>query len=142
MANGQPYSLRTSSIVSRCTCLPTFPIRHRNRRPINWERRYDFILSRVLDLERQLSTTKALPLIHAHRLVTNVIAAPAHCSTEFAVTSYVLITYARENENEGQLLTVERRDCLRRAAGSFHIARSEVRIGRIPAEMRPSVGFL
>jgi 3-phenylpropionate/cinnamic acid dioxygenase small subunit len=106
------------------------------------ERDYDFILSRVRELERQVSTTKKGPQVHAHRLVTNVIASPAHCSKEFAVTSYVLVTCARENETEDKLLTVERRDCLRRAADTFQIARREVRMARIPAEMRPSVSFL
>jgi hypothetical protein len=67
---------------------------------------------------------------------------PAHCSKEFAVTSYVLVTCARENEAEEKLLTVERRDCLRRAAETFQIARREPRIARIPAAMRPSVSFL
>jgi 3-phenylpropionate/cinnamic acid dioxygenase small subunit len=106
------------------------------------ERHYDFILSRVRDLQRELSTTREGPLIHAHRLITNVIASPAHCSKEFAVTSYVLVTCARENEPEDKLLTVERRDCLRRAADSFQIARREVRIARIPPEMRPAVSLL
>jgi 3-phenylpropionate/cinnamic acid dioxygenase small subunit len=106
------------------------------------ERDYNFILARVQELARQLSTTTTAAAFHAHRLITNVIVSPAHCSREFAVTSYVLVTCARDNEPEGRLLTVERLDCLRRTSTSFQIARRECRIAQIPAEMRHLVSFL
>jgi 3-phenylpropionate/cinnamic acid dioxygenase small subunit len=106
------------------------------------DRDCNFVLARVRELERQPSITTADPPLHAHRLITNVIVSPAHCSREFAVTSYVLVTCARDNEPEARLLTVERLDCLRRTSTSFQIARREVRSAQIPAEMRGWVSFL
>jgi 3-phenylpropionate/cinnamic acid dioxygenase small subunit len=104
---------------------------------------YDFILAHVRELECQLpATTAAAPSFHVHRLITNVIVSPAHCSKEFVVTSYVLLTCARDNEPEGRLLTVERNDCLRRRSTSYQIARREVRLAQIPPEMRHLVSFL
>ena len=103
---------------------------------------YNFILARVRDVESQPSTATADPSFHVHRLITNVIVSPAHCSKEFVVTSYVLLTCARDNEPEGRLLTVERNDCLRRRSTSYQIARREVRLAQIPPEMRHLVSFL
>jgi hypothetical protein len=61
---------------------------------------------------------------------------------EFAAISYVLVTGARADDPEEKLLTVERRDCLRRMSDSFQIARRELRIARVPVEMRQWVRFL
>jgi 3-phenylpropionate/cinnamic acid dioxygenase small subunit len=142
---GEWSTLLSTDLVYRCPVHLFADFPEQAQQPPNHhlqDKDYDFVLSRVRAMERELPTTEEGPLIRAHRLVTNVMASHADCSKEFAVTSYVLVTCSRENEPENKLLAVERRDCLRRVTDSFHIARREVRIARIPAEMRPSVNFL
>src|SRR5258708_5473017 len=75
-------------------------------------RDYNFILTRVRELEGRLAARTTEISISVHRLITNVMVSPADCSREFAVISYVLVTGAREGESEERILTVERRDCL------------------------------
>lgn len=104
---------------------------------------YNFILTRVRELQGRLATARTSDTsISVHRLITNVMVSPADCSWEFAVISYVLVTGAREGEPQEKILTVERRDCLRRMSDSFQIARRELRIARVPAQIRQWVGFL
>jgi ethylbenzene dioxygenase subunit beta len=105
-------------------------------------RDHRFILTRVRELEGRLAAATTAPLMNVHRLITNVMVSPADCSREFAVTSYVLVTATREGEPEERILTVERRDCLRRMSDTFQISRRELRLARIPAELRHGVRFL
>ena len=46
------------------------------------------------------------------------------------------------DEPEEKILTAERRDCLRRMSDSFQITRRELRIARVPMQMRQWVRFL
>jgi 3-phenylpropionate/cinnamic acid dioxygenase small subunit len=73
--------------------------------------------------------------ILTRRLVTNVIITPAHCSHEFSVISYVLVTGIQADGPESRMLTAERRDCLRRTSNSFQISRRQVRIHQMAAPM-------
>ena len=106
-------------------------------------RDYDFVLARVRELEGRLASEHTpVNSVSVHRLITNVMVSPADCSREFAVTSYVLVTGMRADEREERILTVERRDCLRRMSDSFQITRRDLRITGVPQDMRQWVKFL
>jgi 3-phenylpropionate/cinnamic acid dioxygenase small subunit len=81
---------------------------------------YDSLVSRARNLQDKPSG------IRVRRLVSNVIVTPGHRPKEYVVSSYVLITGAPRNEPEARLMTVERRDVLRRCSHSFRLAQREI----------------
>jgi hypothetical protein len=81
---------------------------------------YDSLVSRARNLQDKPSGTRV------RRLVSNVIVTPGHRPKEYVVSSYVLITGAPRNEPEARLMTVERRDVLRRCSHSFRLAQREI----------------
>ena len=106
-------------------------------------RDHNFILVRVRELEGRLATRRAPDAsVSVHRLITNVMVSPGDCSHEFAVVSYVLVTTTPQGKCGEKILTVERRDRLRCMSDSFQIARRELRLTRMPAEMGQWVKFL
>jgi 3-phenylpropionate/cinnamic acid dioxygenase small subunit len=62
------------------------------------------------------------------RFVSNILAAAGERESEFIVTSNLLVYRTRPDISEGALYAGGRTDILRRADGSFRLARREVRL--------------
>jgi 3-phenylpropionate/cinnamic acid dioxygenase small subunit len=76
------------------------------------------------------------------RLITNVLVSSGGAAKEYSVKSYVLVAAASANSVEQPLITFERRDIIRRCSYTFQIARREVALSRINAEMLRTVRVL
>jgi hypothetical protein len=90
---------------------------------------YDSLVSHTRSIQRAASDSQHGTT--ARRMVCNVLVSPGQRTKEFLVTSYVLITGALGNEPEARLMTVERRDILRRCSYFYRLARREIRLGQI-----------
>lgn len=67
------------------------------------------------------------PPSRTRRLITNVLVWQAGHPEELEATSYLLLARSRYENHEYQLLSAERHDCLRRAAGGgFKLTRREI----------------
>ncbi len=81
-------------------------------------------------------------LARTHRFLSNTIVTHADCAEEFAVASYLLVSYAYPEESSMNVFTVNRCDRMRRTSKSFRIVRRDIRMARITADVRDFVGPL
>jgi 3-phenylpropionate/cinnamic acid dioxygenase small subunit len=82
------------------------------------------------------------PPSRTRRLVTNVRIWETDKAGEYEVVSYVLLSRSRYEESELQVLTMQRRDCLRRVGDSFKIARREILVDQSTLGMQNLAVFL
>lgn len=83
------------------------------------------------------------PPSRTRRLVTNVRIWETDRPGEYDVVSSLLLSRSRYEESDLQILTAERRDCLRRvAAGGFKLARREILVDQSVLGMQNLAIFL
>jgi 3-phenylpropionate/cinnamic acid dioxygenase small subunit len=86
---------------------------------------YRSIMGRVLRLSGKSAWAEDPPS-RTRRLVTNVFVEETANPDEYVVTSYLLLTRSRFNDDHVDIISGERRDVLRMTPGGFKLARREV----------------
>lgn len=114
----------------------TCPLRH--TRPLNdqqasivrsvmhFDETYASIMGRVGRLTQTRSAWAEDPPSRTRRMVTNILVDGGEKPDEFAVTSYLLISRSRFDENNLLFLSAVRNDLLRRSGDGFKLARREI----------------
>jgi 3-phenylpropionate/cinnamic acid dioxygenase small subunit len=96
------------------------------RTVMHFDETYNSILGRVGRFTRTKSAWAEDPPSRTRRLVTNILVEATDDPNEFAVSSYILVSRSRFDENELKFLSAVRNDILRRDGDSFKLAKREI----------------
>lgn len=92
----------------------------------HFDETYGSIMGRVGRLTNTKSAWAEDPPSRTRRFVSNILVDRAPAEGEFDVSSYLLVTRSRFEENEFTLFSAVRRDRLRRVGEGFKLARREI----------------